>query len=168
MALVPKLALTLAFVATSFFGYDDWFNIPDLTTLDAAVYDLQLARPMPVSSPRVLEAKQAGPWDPQRTWLMPAATSPAGTGRASMFIYSQRSAPRSDRNAIAAHQYVWFVEENGVSRTLSWPTAESLARRVSANGSLRLNLPKRDSVVSTWPAASSFPSWHLVCFRRGA
>ena len=168
MAPLPKLALTLAFVATPLFGYDDWFNIPDPAAPDAAVYDLQRARPMPASGPRVLEAKQAGPWGPQRTWLMPAATSPAGTGRASMFIHPQRSTPRSDRSAVAIHQYVWFVEENGVSRMLSWPTAESLAKGVSANGSLHLSLPKRDSLVSTWPVASSFPSCHLTCFRRGA
>jgi len=168
MAPLPKLALTLAFVTTPFFGYDGWFNISDPTAPDAAVYNRQLARPTPASGPRVLEAKQAGPRDPRRTWLMPAATSPARAGRTSVFIHPRHPVPRSDRRAMATHQYAWFAEENRVSRTLNWSATDSLAKRTAGSGGLRASLPRRDSVVSTWPMASSFPSWHLTCFRRGA
>jgi len=168
MARFPKFALTLAFVATPFFGYDDWFNIPDPTGPDAAVFNLRSARPTLAPDSSGIGIEQAGPWHPQPTRLMPAVASPTGARGTSLSVYRQRPAARHDGRAVATHQYVWFVDDSGPSKVADRLVAGSWAKRAAANGSLRLSLPGRDSAPGTRSVAASFPALHLTCFRRGA
>lgn len=168
MAAMPKLILTLAFVTTPFFGSGGWFNIPDPTGLDASVYNHKPAWSTPVPGPGgfpVTRAILSSQWQAQ---LTPAVTLPRGARAASSFFYHPRPLPQRDRNATTAYQYVWFVEDKAPSMVPNWPTAESLTERANGSGNHRLSPREHDPTLSIWPAASSFPSLHLTCFRRGA
>jgi|GEM_PF-4858768 len=165
MAALPKLVLTAVFITTPFLGPDGPFNVPDPEGLDAAVFTPES---VPVSRLSVLDTPHVEPFALRQTQLLPTTVPPTDAGGTSGFSYRRRPVSPAESATRMTQQYAWFVEEKGPSLVGTWPATEPLTKRLSSRGGLRFSLPADGPALGAEPAASSFPAWRLMCFRRGA